>query len=266
DVQETLADFGRALPSGYTVRYTGQQQEQQESQDFLWQAFLGGIMLIALILISEFNSVVKPIIIMTSVIMSLIGVLIGLMVFRMPFGIIMTGLGVISLAGIVVKNGILLIDYVDTLRERDGMERREALVRGGMARFRPVVLTASTAALGLVPLAIGLEVDFLGLYRDLDPNIYWGGEQAAWWGPMAIAVIAGILLATFLTLVLAPVMYSVVDDFTVFFTRHFRRDPSEIDEVKISRSDRADAHAPGRLPEREEDEVGVPVALRTSTS
>jgi len=153
--------------------------------------------------------------------MSTVGILIGLMVFQMPFVIIMTGVGIISLAGIVVNNAIVLIDYIDVLRDRDGMNRREALVQGGMTRFRPVVLTAITTALGLVPLAIGLNFDFFGLYRSLSPDLYWGGEQAAWWSPMAIAVIVGIIFATFLTLVVVPVMYSLVDDVAAFFQRHF---------------------------------------------
>jgi multidrug efflux pump subunit AcrB len=171
------------------------------------------------------------VIILTSVVMSTVGVLAGLMIFRMPFGIIMTGVGVISLAGIVVNNAIVLIDYIDILRARDGMDRREALVQGGKTRFRPVILTASTTALGLVPLAIGLNFDFFGLFGSLDPELYWGGDQAAWWGPMAVAVIVGILFATFLTLVLVPVMYSLVDDFSAFFRRHFvAPDPAEVDE------------------------------------
>jgi len=179
-------------------------------------------MLILFILISQFNSVIKPVIIMTSVVMSTVGVFLGLMIFRMPFGIIMTGVGVISLAGIVVNNAIILIDYIDVLREREGMDRRAALIKGGKTRFRPVILTATTTALGLVPLAVGLNFDFFGLYGSLSPELFWGGEQAAWWGPMAVAVIAGILFATFLTLVLVPVMYSLVDDFTTFFAKHFR--------------------------------------------
>jgi multidrug efflux pump len=152
-----------------------------------------------------------------------VGVLLGLMIFRMPFGIIMTGVGIISLAGVVVNNAIVLIDYVDVLRERDGLTRREALVKGGMTRFRPVVLTAVTTVFGLVPLAVGLNLDFLGLFGSLSPDIYWGGEQAAWWGPMAIAVIVGLTFATVLTLILVPVLYSLVDDFEAFFARHYRQ-------------------------------------------
>src|SRR5690606_25375249 len=134
------------LPPGYTVEYTGQQEEQGEAQEFLGAAFMTALMLIAFILISQFNSVVKPVIIMTSVLMSTVGVFIGLMVFRMPFGVVMTGVGIISLAGIVVNDAIVLIDYIDVLRERDSMDRREALIQGGKTRFRPVVLTATTTA------------------------------------------------------------------------------------------------------------------------
>ena len=227
EVREVLAEFvTNDLPVGYRVQYTGQSQDQDEAAAFLQSAFLGAVMLIGLILVTQFNSVVKPVIILTSVLMSTAGVFLGLMIFRMPFGIIMTGVGIISLAGIVVNNAIILIDYIDLLRTRDGMDRREALVKGGHVRFRPVVLTAITTALGLIPLAIGLNFDFFGLYTNLQPELYWGGEQAAWWGPMAIAVIVGILFATFLTLILVPVLYSIVDDLTDFLKRHYK---SEVD-------------------------------------
>lgn len=243
EVRSTLAGFEAALPPGYTIRYTGQSEDQAEAQAFLGGAFLTALMLILLILISQFNSVVKPLIIMTSVIMSTVGVLMGLMIFRMEFGIIMTGVGLISLAGIVVNNAIILIDYIDTLRERDGRSRREALVTAGRTRFRPVILTAGTTALGLVPLAIGLNFDFFGLYASLSPDLYWGGEQAAWWSPMAVAVIVGILFATFLTLVLVPVMYSIVDDFSDFFRRHF------VHQDEVGGASAEGAHAPSAAPD-----------------
>ena len=219
EVAAVLADFTAALPPGYSLSFTGEQEEQQEAMAFLTGAFLAALMLIALILVTQFNSVVKPLIILSSVIMSTTGVLIGLMVFEMPFVIIMTGVGVISLAGIVVNNAIVLIDYIDVLRKRDGLDAREALVQGGKTRLRPVLLTAITTALGLVPLAIGLNFDFFGFFAGLAPDFYWGGEQAAWWGPMAVAVIVGIIFATFLTLILVPVLYSLVDDLVRFFRR-----------------------------------------------
>jgi multidrug efflux pump len=234
EVRHTLAGFQSELPPGYTMRYTGEQEEQQEATEFLGNAFLIALLLIAFILISQFNSVVKPFIILTAVFMSTVGVLIGLMVFRMPFGIIMTGVGIISLAGVVVNNAIVLIDYVDILRERDGLSRREALVKGGMTRFRPVVLTAVTTVFGLIPLAIGLNFNFLGLFTALSPELYWGGEQAAWWGPMAIAVIAGLTFATVLTLILVPVLYSLVDDFEMFFSKHYRPRGDAVGETEAS--------------------------------
>jgi multidrug efflux pump len=235
EVQGVLEPFAASMPSGYTLRYTGQSQDQDEATAFLRGAFLTALMLIGFILISQFNSVIKPVIILTSVIMSTMGVLLGLMLFNMPFGIINTGVGIISLAGIVVNNAIILIDYIDILRERDGMNRREALVQGGKTRFRPVILTATTTALGMLPLAVGLNFDFFGLYGSLNPDIYWGGEQAAWWGPMALAIIAGILFATFLTLVLVPVMYSLVDDASEIFTRNFGTRLEEEDEAEQER-------------------------------
>lgn len=230
-VETELAGFSGDLPPGYTMRFTGEQEDQQEAMSFLLTAFMAALMLIALILVSQFNSVVKPLIILSSVIMSTVGVLVGLLVFRMPFVIIMTGVGVISLAGIVVNNAIVLIDYIDLLRKRDGMGRREALVQGGKTRLRPVLLTACTTALGLIPLAIGLNFDFFGLFSSLSPEFYWGGEQAAWWGPMAVAVIVGIVFATFLTLVLVPVLYSLVDDLVVYFRGHYVKPPQNLGEI-----------------------------------
>jgi multidrug efflux pump subunit AcrB len=246
EVQATLAGFLTELPPGYTMQYAGQSQEQDEATAFLSGAFLVALMLIALILISQFNSVVKPVIILTSVVMSTMGVLVGLMIFQMPFGIINTGVGIISLAGIVVNNAIILIDYIDVLRGRDGMNRREALVQAGKTRLRPVLLTALTTALGLAPLAIGLNFDFFGLYSALNPDLYWGGEQAAWWGPMCVAIIAGILLATFLTLVITPVMYSIVDDAETFIRKHYMH----VEEEPAVGADEPRYEAPTAFPTR----------------
>ncbi|MBK5096583.1 MAG: efflux RND transporter permease subunit [Gemmatimonadetes bacterium] len=222
EVQETLRPYETELPSGYRLSYTGQQQEQQESEQFLGGAFIMALFLIGLILVSQFDSVLKPVLILGTVLLSTVGVLVGLLVFRMPFGVIMSGVGVISLAGIVVNNAIVLVDYIGILRTRDGVGERESLIQGGLTRFRPVTLTAITTVVGLIPLAIGLNFDFEGLYSHLRPDLYWGGEQAAWWGSMAIAVIAGLTFATFLTLVLLPVMHSLLDDFGHFLLRHTR--------------------------------------------
>lgn len=213
ETQEVLGEYLEGMPPGYSYSWTGQQQEQDESFEFLGRAFLIAVFLIAFILVSQFNSVVKPLIILSSVVMSTAGVFYGLVFFQMAFGL-MAFLGVISLAGVVVNNAIVLIDYVDILRERDGYGLKESLVQAGKVRFRPVILTAVTTTLGLVPLAIGFNFDFIVLvgspiefFSNLGDYIYMGGEQAAWWGPMAIAVIVGLLFATALTLILVPVLY-----------------------------------------------------------
>lgn len=215
--QQVLSTYLNGLPPGYNYEWTGQQQEQDESFAFLGRAFLIAVFLISFILVSQFNSIVKPIIILSSVVMSTAGVFYGLVTFQMAFGL-MAFLGLISLAGVVVNNAIVLIDYVDILRDRDGFDLRSALVQAGKVRFRPVILTAITTTLGLVPLAVGFNFDFITLvnnplefFTHLGEYIYWGGEQAAWWGPMAIAVIVGLLFSTFLTLILVPVLYSVIE-------------------------------------------------------
>ncbi|MBK97211.1 MAG: copper transporter [Balneola sp.] len=217
EAQQVLFIYLNGLPPGYSYEWTGQQQEQDESFAFLGRAFLIAVFLISFILVSQFNSIVKPIIILSSVVMSTAGVFYGLVTFQMAFGL-MAFLGLISLAGVVVNNAIVLIDYVDILRVRDGFDLRSALVQAGKVRFRPVILTAITTTLGLVPLAIGFNFDFITLvnnplefFTHLGEYIYWGGEQAAWWGPMAIAVIVGLLFSTFLTLILVPVLYSVIE-------------------------------------------------------
>ncbi|MEX0648431.1 MAG: efflux RND transporter permease subunit [Balneolaceae bacterium] len=219
EAQQLLQPYINDLPQGITTRWTGQMQEQNEAEDFLTGAFLLALGLISFILISQFNSVAKPFIVMTSVIMSISGVLYGLVLFQMPFGIIMTGVGVISLAGVVVNNAIVLIDYIDILQKRDGLSLYDSLVQGGLVRFRPVILTAITTTLGLIPLAIGFNIDFIVLVNDpvlfftnIGEYLYWGGDQAAWWGPMAIAVICGLLFATLLTLILVPVLYYIIDE------------------------------------------------------
>ncbi|UCC71239.1 MAG: efflux RND transporter permease subunit [Gemmatimonadota bacterium] len=242
EVRAELSEFVATLPLGYDLSYTGQQEEQQESAAFLMGAFFTALLLIAFILVSQFDSVLRPVIILSSVILSTVGVLVGLLVFGMPFGIIMSGVGVISLAGVVVNNAIVLIDYIRILRERDGLSWTESLVRGGLTRFRPVTLTAITTVMGLVPLAIGLNIDFYGLYGRLEPNFFWGGESAAWWAPMAIAVICGLTFATVLTLILVPVMHTFTDDVADFFERHFthRRDVVE---------DEGPAEEPEEVPE-----------------
>ena len=202
EVQQRLATL--KLPSGYRVYYSGEQEEQQKAENFLAKAFIGAILLIMLVLITQFNSVLQTVIVMTSVLLSLTGVFLGLMITVTPFGIIMTGIGVISLAGVVVNNAIVLIDYINQL-VREGMELNSALVRAGVVRFRPVLLTAGTTILGLLPMAVGVSFDFKSFAWEI------GGESADWWGPMAVAVIFGLTFATLLTLVVVPVLYSLCE-------------------------------------------------------
>jgi multidrug efflux pump subunit AcrB len=207
--QAFLAEYLTTIPEGYTITYTGESEEQDESFTFLTYVLLIGVALIFMIMVAQFNSVSAPFIIMVAVGLSLIGVLLGLIVTRTPFGL-MTFIGVISLAGIVVNNGIVLIDYTMKLRER-GMAKREAIIEAGATRLRPVILTALTTVIGLVPLTFGLNIDFVGLLTDFDPNFQIGSENTQFWGPMGISIISGLTFATFLTLVIVPVMYSAFD-------------------------------------------------------
>ena len=190
-------------PRNYSYEFTGEQEEQDKAQAFLGKAFLATIFIILLILLTQFNSLFTPLIILTSVVLSLIGVFVGLLITGTAFGVIMTGIGVISLAGVVVNNAIVLIDYYHQLMER-GMESHDALLRAGLVRFRPVMLTAITTILGLLPMATGVSFDFRKMAWDI------GGESSQWWGPMAVAVIFGLAVATLLTLVVVPVLCSLV--------------------------------------------------------
>jgi multidrug efflux pump len=199
--EKILADF--PLPPGYKIRFTGEFEFQQEAQAFLSKAFAAAILLIILILVTQFNSVSQPLIIMTSVILSLGGVFFGLSVMRLPFGIIMTGVGVISLAGVVVNNAIVLIDYTNRLHQR-GMHFHEAIIAAGCTRLRPVLLTAITTILGLLPMVTGVAFNFHEM------EIAWVSESSQWWRAMASAVIFGLALATVLTLIVVPTLYALV--------------------------------------------------------
>jgi multidrug efflux pump len=196
------------VPNGYKIKMGGEQEEQDESMAFLGTAFGAAILLIYLILATQFNSVVKPFIIFFTIVLSLIGVLLGFIVFNKDFSIIMSGVGIIALAGIVVKNGILLIEFIEELRQR-GYPMREAIIEGGAIRLTPVLLTASAAVLGLVPLALGITVDFVGLFRDLSPHLIIGGPSAVFWNILAWTIIYGLTFSTVLTLVVVPCMYYV---------------------------------------------------------
>ena len=194
-------------PAGYRWDFAGSNQEEQESRAFLERAFVIAVLLISLVLVTQFDSLVLPITIMVCVILSLIGVFWGLIITRTPFGIIMTGIGVISLAGVVVNNAILLCDFIRQL-ERRGMEKTQAVMEAGVIRLRPVLLTAVTTVLGLIPLTVGLNIDFF------EWTISTGGESSQWWRSMGVAVIFGLTVATVLTLVIVPVIYHSLDELT----------------------------------------------------
>ena len=194
------------LHQGTTIKLTGEQEDQDETMAFLMKAMIISIGLIFFILITQFNSVSKSLIILSEVIFSIIGVLIGVLIFRMDIVILMTGLGIVALGGIVVRNGILIVEFADRLKER-GLRTREAIIGAGKTRITPVVLTATATMLGLVPLAVGMNVNFVTLFSQLNPHIYFGGDNMAFWGPLAWTIIFGLSFATFLTLVLVPALY-----------------------------------------------------------
>jgi len=206
EVKEKLAAM--ELPADYTIRFTGKDEEQKKAERFLGNAFIITLLLVFLILVSEFNSIKVPFVIMLSVILSLIGVLWGLMITQTPFVVIMTGVGVIALAGIVVKNAIVLLDFAKRKLE-EGMPLDEALVEAGRTRLRPVVLTAATTVLGILPLATGFDFD----WRDL--RFVTGAESAGFWGPLGIAIIFGLSISSFLTLVIVPTFYSLLDSWHI---------------------------------------------------
>jgi multidrug efflux pump subunit AcrB len=218
-VQDELSEFRDGLPPGYTLEYTGGNEDQQESFGFLGTALAIGATLILLVMIIEFNSISAPFIIMAAVGLSLIGVLLGLILTRTPFNLF-TFIGIIALAGIVVNNNIVLVDYIMQLRGR-GRDKLEAIVEGGATRLRPVLLTALTTILGLVPLTFGINVDFVGLLADFAPDFQLGSESTQFWGPMGTAIISGLTFATFLTLVIVPVMYSALDSVSLRVTQAF---------------------------------------------
>ncbi|MCF7837603.1 MAG: efflux RND transporter permease subunit [Candidatus Marinimicrobia bacterium] len=213
DIRARIADL--SIPRGYTVIYEGDTKEMRESGAFLQRAFLIAVGLIFVVLVIQFNSALIPFIILFTVVLSMIGVMWGLLLTRMRFGVIMTGVGVISLAGIVVNNAIVLLDCINQRRRDDQLPTHEAVVAAGRLRLRPVLLTAITTILGLIPMAIGYSVEI----HEFPPRLIAGAESSQWWAPMAVAVIFGLALSTMLTLALVPVMYSLADDLARRFHR-----------------------------------------------
>jgi multidrug efflux pump subunit AcrB len=203
-VQEAVSKY--TLPAGIAIDMTGEQEQQKETGSFLGTAMLVSLGLIFLILVAQFNSISRPIIILSEILFSVIGVLLGLSIFNMQISIVMTGIGIVALAGIVVRNGILLVEFTDLLIEQ-GYELKAAIIEAGRTRMTPVILTASATILGLIPLAVGLNIDFVTLFSEFNPHIFFGGDSVAFWGPLSWTMIFGLSFATFLTLILVPAMY-----------------------------------------------------------
>jgi len=227
-IQREMQNFEN-LPKGIKIDYTGQIEEQNKQMKFLVGAFFTGLALIFFILIFQFNSVSKPGIIMLAIFLSFIGVFGGLVITGSSFVIMMTMMGIISLAGIVVNNGVVLLDYAQLLIDRrkieDGIAEDaylplnslfESIVKAGRARLRPVLLTAITTILGLIPLAIGLNINFFSLFSEFNPHIYFGGDNVVFWGPLAWTVIYGLLIATFLTLIVVPILFFLITQFKMW--------------------------------------------------
>ena len=205
-IKAAIADYN--LPRGIEVDLTGEQEEQAETSAFLGRALLISLGLIFLILITQFNSVSKTVIILSEIVFSIIGVLLGFAFFQFKISIVMVGIGVVGLAGIVVKNGILIVEFADVLREQ-GYSVFDAVVHSGRTRIKPVLLTASATTLGLIPLALGMNINFVTLFTNLDPQFFLGGDSVVFWGPLSWTIIFGLTFATFLTLVVVPAMYLI---------------------------------------------------------
>ncbi|MEP0266163.1 efflux RND transporter permease subunit [Dokdonia sp.] len=229
-IKQEMEAFNDQMPKNVDVFYTGQIEEQQKEMTFLMSAFFGGLGLIFFLLIFQFSSISKPIIIMIAIFLSFIGVFGGIIISGSSFVIIMTMMGIISLAGIVVNNGVVLLDYTQLLIDRKEVERglegkqmldkditKQLIIEGGRARLRPVLLTAITTVLGLIPLAIGINIDFFGLFQDFDAGVYVGGDNVIFWGPLAWTVIYGLIIATFLTLIIVPLLYYIVYRIKLYF-------------------------------------------------
>jgi multidrug efflux pump subunit AcrB len=242
NIQAEMESF-TDLPASVSIDYTGQIEEQNKQMAFLMGAFFAGLGLIMLLLIFQFSSISKPTIIMIAIFLSFIGVFGGILITGAPFVIMMTMMGIISLAGIVVNNGVVLLDYTQLLIDRRIVELglpdnallpkeevRNIIVKGGRARLRPVILTAITTVLGLIPLAIGVNIDFFSMFTEFDPKFYLGGDNVIFWGPLAWAVIYGLIIATFLTLIIVPLLFYIIYKIKIRI-RNWRAEPEEQEEL-----------------------------------
>jgi multidrug efflux pump subunit AcrB len=203
-------DAFKSKPEGVTIAQTGEGEQLAETAAFLQNALFIAVGLILLILILQFNSYSRTVIVLSEIFFSLIGVLLGYAIFRSTFAVVTTGIGIIGLSGIVVKNGILVIEFADELRSR-GMKTKEAVIEAGKTRIVPVLLTALAAILALIPLAIGFNINFVTMFSDLNPHIFFGGDNAAFWKPLALTIIWGLIFAFFMTLLIVPAMYLIAE-------------------------------------------------------
>ncbi len=217
------------LHEGTNIKLTGEQEDQAETAKFLLKAMIIALGAIFFILITQFGSVSKSLIILSEVIFSIIGVLLGVMIFRMDLVIMMTGLGVVALGGIVVRNGILIVEFIDS-KKKEGIPTRRAIIEGGKTRMTPVILTATATMLGLVPLAVGMNINFTTMFTELNPHIYFGGDNVAFWGPLAWSIIFGLSFATFLTLMFVPALYEL--DYTIKLKMAKKRNLKRIKALK----------------------------------
>ncbi|WP_207421460.1 efflux RND transporter permease subunit [Desertivirga brevis] len=221
-VQSEIDQF--KAPDGVMIKMAGEQEEQMETANFLGGALMTAFGLILVILVLQFNSISKPLIILSEVLFSVIGVFLGIIIFRMEMSIVMSGVGIIALAGIVVRNGILLVEFTD-LMVQQGMSVKDAVIEAGRTRMTPVLLTATATILGLIPLAVGLNMDFAKLFSEFNPHLYFGGDNVAFWGPLSWTMIFGLVFGTFLTLVLVPCMYLIADTNSKRVKRFFGKKP-----------------------------------------
>jgi multidrug efflux pump subunit AcrB len=219
DLAKSIGDF-KKKPDNVNIKQTGEGEQQAETGAFLLKALVIALMAILLILVLQFNSVSKSVIILTEILFSVIGVILGFAITKMEVSVIMTGLGIVGLAGIVVKNGILVIEFTDELRGR-GMKTRDAAIEAGKTRIIPVLLTAMAAILALIPLAVGFNINFVTLFSDLNPHIYFGGDNAVFWKPLSWTIIFGLAFAFFMTLIMVPSMYIIAERLRRPMRRHW---------------------------------------------
>ncbi|HWJ91285.1 MAG TPA: efflux RND transporter permease subunit, partial [Flavisolibacter sp.] len=209
DLTGYISDF-KKKPDNVSISQTGESAQQVETGQFLGKALIIALMLILFFLVLQFNSVSKPVIILTEILFSIIGVMLGFAITGMTVSVVMTGIGIVGLAGIVVKNGILVIEFADELRAR-GLKTREAVIQAGKTRIIPVLLTALAAILGFIPIAFGFNINFITLFSELNPHIFFGGDNVVFWKPLSWTIIFGLAFAFFMTLLIVPSMYLIAE-------------------------------------------------------